>query len=459
MVMKLFLYNTLTRKKEGFHPIDKVGNEVRMYTCGPTVYWNAHIGNMRSYIFPDVLKRVLLYSGLKVNQVINVTDVGHLTSDADSGDDKVEVAARREGKFVSEITKHYFSSFKRDFEALGLLPPSKWAWATDHIQEQIDLVKSLEEKGFTYKTDDGVYFDTEKFGGYGRLSNKNVESLEAGKRVSMGGKKNKADFALWKFSSEGESRQQEWDSPWGKGFPGWHIECSAMAIKHLGEHFDIHTGGEDHMHIHHENEIAQSEAFTGSSPWVNFWMHGAFLISHKGKVSKSTGGLKTVSELEADGISPLAYKYFCYTAHYRKPLTWSGDAIASAVTSYRRLREHTSSLVDDGLLNDGYLERFGERIADDLDMPGALAVLWELVRDKGAKGKFGTIKKMDEVFALGLLVREEVEVPELVLSLAHDREVARKGGDWEKSDVLREKIRDEGFLIRDEKDGFFLEKA
>jgi len=451
----LKLYNTLTRKKEEFKPIKK--GKVGLYTCGPTVYWYGHVGNMRSYVFADVLKRVLKYNGLDVNQIINVTDVGHLTSDADEGEDKIEKAAAKEGRTAGEISQFYFDAFQKDFAKLNLTEPAKWTWASEHVQEQIDMVKVLEEKGYTYETSDGIYYDTSKFADYGKLSRKKIEGLEAGKRIDMGEKKNKTDFALWKFSEEPGKRQQEWDSPWGVGFPGWAIECSAMSSKYLGDHFDIHTGGEDHIPIHHENEIAQSEAAFGKSPWVNVWMHGAFLILKGGKMSKSTGKIKTVSQLEEDGIDPLAYKYFTYSASYRKPLTWNEDAIGSAVNGYKRLKNIISKIEDDGKKENKYLKEFETRINDDLNMPGAVAVLWNMVRDEKVIGKIATIKRMDEVFGLKLLEKVDVDVPAEITTLSAGRLVARKNKDWKKADRLRDELKSKGWVIKDVKGGYELE--
>lgn len=452
----LKVYNTLTRKKENFKPLKD--NKVGIYSCGPTVYWFAHVGNLRSYVFADVLKRVLKFNGYDVKHVINVTDVGHLTSDSDSGEDKLEVSAKKEGKSAKEISHFYFNAFRKDFLKLNLIEPFKWAWASEHIKEQIEMIKVLEKRGFTYRTDDGIYFDTTKFADYGKLSNKKIEGLEEGKRTAVRDKKNKTDFAVWKFSGD-EKRLQEWDSPWGVGFPGWHIECSAMASKYLGEQFDIHTGGEDNMPIHHENEIAQSECAFGKKPWVKTWMHGAFLNIKGGKkMSKSAGKIKTVSELEKGGVDALAYKYFTYSAKYRKPLTWSDEGVSSAVASFSKLKNIVGGLEDDSEINEKYLGKFKERIDDDLDMPGAIAVLWELVRDSDAKGKVGTIAKMDEVFGLGLLDNDEIEVPVDVQAVVDEREKVRKAKDWEKSDLLRDRLRDMGWVIKDGKDGCEVEK-
>ena len=452
----LKLYNTLTRKKEEFVALG--GKQVGLYSCGPTVYWYQHVGNMRSYIFADVLKRVLMYNGFDVKHVINVTDVGHLTSDADEGEDKMEKAAAKEGKSAKEISHFYFDAFRDDFHKLNLIEPFKWTWATEHIKEQISMIESLEKKGFTYKTSDGVYFDTSKVSDYGKLARLKVEGLEAGKRIGMGEKKNKTDFALWKFSGEPGKRQQEWESPWGLGFPGWHIECSAMASKYLGKQFDIHTGGEDNMPVHHVNEIAQSECAFGVKPWVKYWMHGAFLNLAGGKMSKSSGKIKTIGELEKDGIPALAYRYFVYSASYRKPLAWGEEAIRNAAVSYKRLRNVIAGIENKSGMNKKYLKEFEARINDDLDMPGAIAVLWRLVRDNKAEGKIGTIKKMDKVFGLRLLDVESVDVPGDVQRLVKERDFARAKKDWRKADSLRDKIKKMGWVVMDAEGGFRIEK-
>jgi|TARA_B100002003_G_scaffold250271_1_gene289075 cysteinyl-tRNA synthetase len=449
------IYNTLTRKKEYFKPLN--GKEVGIYTCGPTVYWFAHVGNFRTYLMADLMKRVLMYNGLKVKHIMNITDVGHLTSDADSGEDKIEIAALKEGKGAEEVSKFYFDAFRKDFSKINLIEPWKWTKATDNIKEQIDLIKIIEKKGYTYKTGDGIYFDTSKDKDYGKLSKKNIEGLEEGKRIEMKEKKNKTDFALWKFSGD-KKRLQEWESPWGIGFPGWHIECSAMSIKYLGKHFDIHTGGQDNMPIHHENEIAQSEAAYNEKPWVNFWMHGAQLLTGGGKMAKSSGTIKTISQLEKEGINPLAYRYFTYSAHYRKPLTWSSDAINTAANSFKRLKNIILKIENKRGLNKKYLEEFEGKINDDLDMPGALAVLWKLIRDTKADGKIETIRKMDQVFGLDLLDSPVIKVPKDIKDLADKREKARMKKDWKESDNLRESLKKKGWVVVDGEAGYSLEK-
>ena len=453
MILKLF--NTLGRKKQTFKPI---GKEVGIYSCGPTVYWYQHIGNLRSYIFADILKRVLLYNGFKVKHVINITDVGHLTGDRDEGEDKIEKAAMKEGKTASEIANYYLRIFKEDFKKLNITEPDVWCKATEHIKEQIELIKKLEKKGYTYKTSDGIYFDTSKVKDYGKLALLKKEGLEAGKRVSVGEKKNKTDFALWKFSEEPGKRQQEWNSPWGIGFPGWHIECSAMSSKYLGEQFDIHMGGEDHIPIHHTNEIAQSECAFGKKPWVNFWMHGAFLTSKGEKVSKSKGGLFTISELEEKGYSPLDYRYFCLTAHYRKQLNFSLENLDSAKISLERMKRIILEIKDDGKKNEEYLKKFENAINDDLDVPKALAVLWNLVRDSKASGKIGAVREMDKVLGLDLLKRKKIEIPPEIVKLAKEREIARAEKNWKKADLLREEIKKKRYRVDDSEEGCSVSK-
>ena len=456
--MTLKLYNTMSRKKEVFKPIDE--KKVGLYTCGPTVYWFAHVGNFRAYIFADTLKRVLEYNGYKANHIINVTDVGHLTSDADEGEDKLEKAASKEGKTAEEISHFYFDAFHKDFEKLGLEEPNTWSWATKHIQEQIEMVKILEEKGYTYRTSDGIYFDSSKFEDYGKLSKKNIEELKGGSRIKLGEKKNKTDFALWKFSEEPGKRQQEWDSPWGLGFPGWHIECSAMSSKYLGKQFDIHTGGEDHIPVHHENEIAQSECAFGVHPWVNYWMHNAFLQVPGGKMSKSSGKIQTISQLEQQGFSALDYKYFIYSAHYRKPLTWTMEGLESAKKGLNKLKKQISEIKDDKKENKSVLEEFEKAINDDLNIPQALAVLHKFVSDEKAEGKYQTIKKMDKVFGLDLFdyKEEKVEFPSEIKELAEKRLKARENKNWAESDKLRDEIAEKGYEILDTKEGYQINK-
>jgi len=428
-----------------------------MYSCGPTVYWYQHIGNLRTYIFSDILKRVLVYDNFKVKHVMNVTDVGHLTSDADTGEDKIEKAAKKEGKSAEEIADYYLKIFKIDFKKLNISEPNIWSRATEHIPEMLKLIKKLKEKGFAYETDDGIYFDTSKFGSYGKLARLKKEGLEAGKRIDMRNKKNKTDFALWKFSEQPGIRQQEWEAFGKMGFPGWHIECSAMSMKYLGEHFDIHTGGIDHIPVHHTNEIAQSEAATGKK-FVNYWIHGAFLTFKGEKVSKSKGGLYTISELQELGFKPLDYRYLCLTASYRSPLDFTIENLKNAQNSYERLKNIISEIKQDGKENKVYLSEFQKAIDDDLNMPKALQVLWKLVRDEKAVGKIKTIGKMDEVFGLDLLKKEIEKVPSEIKRIADEREKARKEKNWGKSDELRDKLNNLGWEIADSNEGYKLKK-
>jgi len=443
------IYNTLTKRKEKFVPINSDGKTVGMYVCGPTVYWYQHIGNLRSYIFADVLKRTLEYFDYNVQHVMNVTDVGHLTSDADVGEDKIEKAAEKENKTAQEIANYYLKIFKDDSKKLNIIEPNIWCRATEHIKEQIELIKSIEEKGFTYKTSDGIYFDTSKLSDYGKLTGQKLEDLQAGKRVEMKEKKNLTDFALWKFSEKPDVRQQEWNSPWGIGFPGWHVECSAMSMKYLGEQFDIHTGGIDHIPVHHTNEIAQSEASTGKIP-AKYWMHGEFLIFKGKKVSKSEGGLYTISELEKKNFNPLSFRYLVLSAHYRSPLNFSLENLGNAQNSYNRLKNIIPDLEDDGKINKQYLKEFENAIADDLDMPKAIAVLWKLLRDENADRKLKTIEKMDQVFGLDLLKKDEIKIPEDVQKLINQRQKAREEKNWKEADKLREEIEGLGFVVKDD---------
>ncbi|MBS3072749.1 cysteine--tRNA ligase [Candidatus Pacearchaeota archaeon] len=449
------LYNTLTRKKQKFTAIKK--SHASIYSCGPTVYWYQHIGNLRSYIFSDILKRTLLFNGYNIKHIINITDVGHLTSDADTGEDKMEAAAKKEHKTAHQIAEHYFSVFENDLKKLNIILPDIWPKASEHIKEQIKLIKILENKGYTYKTNDGIYFDTSKFKNYGKLARLNIKGLQAGKRVSFGDKKNKTDFALWKFSENPGLRQQEWDSPWGIGYPGWHIECSAMSMKYLGNRFDIHTGGEDHISVHHTNEIAQSECATGKA-FVNYWIHGAFLTFKGEKVSKSKGGLYTLSELEKLGFNALDYRYFCLSASYRKQLDFTIEKLKSAKNSYERLKNISQTLEDDGSENKKYLNDFTNAINDDLNTVKALQILWNLLRDKKANGKWQSVKKMDEVLALNLLIKDHIKIPDEINKLADKREQARKNKDWKMADQLRDKINQAGFQINDTDKGPVLKK-
>ncbi len=451
----LKLYNTLKRKKEEFKPLSK--NKVGLYSCGPTVYSFQHIGNLRSYLAWDILKRVLKYNGYLVKHVMNVTDVGHLTSDSDTGEDKIERAAQKEKKKASEIANYYLEIFRGDLEKLNISEPNIWCKATEHIKEQIELIENLEKKGYTYKTEDGIYFDTSKLKDYGKLAKLKKEKLKAGKRIDLKDKKNPTDFALWKFSEKPGNRQQEWHSPWGIGYPGWHLECSAMATKYLGEQFDIHTGGQDHIAVHHTNEIAQSETAFEKKPWVKYWLHSAWLLFKGEKVSKSKGGLYTISELEKKGFNTLEFRYLCLTTHYRKPLNFSIEKLKTAQKSYERLKNIISNISDKGI-NKKYLQEFKSAMNDDLNTPKALQILWKLLKDKKANGKIETIKEMDLIFGLDLLKEEKEKIPPNVIKLISERNVARKKKNWEEADRIRAKIKKLGYSVNDSEKGSIAKK-
>jgi cysteinyl-tRNA synthetase len=455
-------FNTLTRKKEIFRPLkDK---KVGLYTCGPTVYWFAHIGNLRTYIFEDILKRVLEYNGYKVKHVMNITDVGHLTSDADTGEDKIELGAKREKKTAWEIAEFYTKSFKNDLKLLNIKEPDVWIKATETIDDQINLIKILEKKGFTYKISDGIYFDTSKLKNYGRLWPKKME-LKAGARIEMvPGKKNPTDFALWKFTPPGVKRQMEWDSPWGRGFPGWHTECVVMSIKELGIPFDIHCGGVDHILIHHTNEIAQAEAAFGKI-LANFWLHGEFLILGKEKMAKSKGKIFTLSELIEKGFNPLAYRYFCLGTHYRKKLQFSWQALKASQNALNNLYQRILEIKEKKVLHfsrsrkvedrDFYREKFLELINDDLNMPKALALTWKLIDDKknSVEEKYSLLIDFDKVFGLDLAKVKKPKIPEKIKKLVKIREEYRKKGDFKSADEIRKKIKEMGYWVEDTKEG------
>lgn len=448
--MGLILYNTLSRTKEQFTPPrpDVVG----LYTCGPTVYAAPHLGNLRTYLFEDVLKRVLLSNGYHPKHVMNITDVGHLTSDADEGEDKMEKGARREGKTVWEIAEYYTAMFRANLKALNILEPDVWCKATDHIGEQVALIQQLEDKGFTYQTSDGIYFDTAKLKDYGKLARLDAKGLREGARVEANPeKKNATDFALWKFSSpaSGQKRQMEWSSPWGIGFPGWHIECSAMAIKYLGETFDIHCGGIDHIPVHHTNEIAQSEAATGKR-FVRYWLHGEFLVTDEKRMGKSEGNLLTLDWLESQGLSPLAYRYFCLGTHYRKPLNFSLEAVRGAAKALATLQDKVATMGQASIGCAEYEQRFRDAVDDDLNAPQALGIVWELMKsDYPDHAKKQSLLKFDEVLGLGLKDVPPLTIPEDILNLAADRESARAAKDWVRADALRKEIAQLGYAIDD----------
>ena len=448
------LYDTYTRSLREFTPLNPP--EVGLYTCGPTVYDFAHIGNLRTYLFEDLLRRTLEFNGLQVKHVMNITDVGHLVSDADTGEDKMEKGSRRTGKTAWELAEIYTQEFKKDLDRLNILEPVIWCRATDHIAEQIDLIRCIEEKGFTYRTTDGIYFDTSRLPDYGRLGRLDIEGLQAGARIEMGEKRSPTDFALWKFSPTDQQRQMEWDSPWGVGFPGWHIECSAMSAKYLGSFFDIHCGGEDHISVHHTNEIAQTEACYGTR-LANFWLHGYFLqIGEEQKMSKSGGGFLRVQTLLDKGYDPLAYRLFSLNAHYRAKLNFTWEGLDGAAKALERLRAAAFAWGAPGEINAEFNERFAEPVNDDLNMPRAMAVVWELVKsDLPEPVKKATLLEFDRVLGLRLAEwqPEEAPVPAEVLALVEQRQQARQEKRWQDADALRAQIDAAGYLLEDTPQG------
>ena len=443
--MALKVYNTLTRKKQEFKPIKE--GYVGMYSCGPTVYNYAHIGNLRTYIFNDFLKKSLEFLGYKVNHVMNITDV----------DDKTIKGSQKEKVSLEEFTKKYERIFFNDLNALNIKKPNHIIHATESITDMVNLIKKLIKKGYAYKAEDGIYFSIDKFKNYGKLANlkKNNSSKERIKNDEYD-KENMRDFALWKFYTK-EDGNVCWDTEIGKGRPGWHIECSAMSMKILGESFDIHTGAVDLIFPHHTNEIAQSEAATGKL-FVKYWLHGGFLTMKEGKMSKSLGNVVYLADIEKKGFSPLDYRYMCLTAHYRSPLIFTIENLESARNSYQRLKNIISEIRDDKKTNKNSLEEFKKAIEDDLNIPKALQVLWSLVRDEKAQGKYQTIKKMDEVLGLKLLEKETIIVPAEVLELVEEREKARKEKNWKKADELRKKVNELGYQINDTENGAEVKK-
>jgi len=453
-MVPIHIFDTYARETREFQPLEP--GKVGLYTCGPTVYNFAHLGNMRTYIFEDLLKRMFIFNGYQVNHVMNITDVGHLTSDADTGEDKMEKGSQRTGMSAWEIAEYYTAEFRKDMERLSILEPTVWCRATDHIQEQIDFISCIEEKGFTYRTSDGIYFDTNKLPSYGYLGRLDIEGLQAGMRIDMGEKHNPTDFALWKFSPADQKRQMEWPSPWGVGFPGWHIECSAMSAKYLGNYFDIHCGGEDHITVHHTNEIAQTEACFGTR-LANYWMHAYFLqLDDSVKMSKSSGDFLRVETLVEKGTDPLAYRFFCLSASYRQKLNFSWDGLDAAAKSLDRLRTISFELGQPGTVDADFLKRFSEIINDDLNMPRAVALTWELVRSElPAEVRKATLLKFDEVLGLDLAnwkPRDE-ETPAEILALVEQRQQARAEKRWKDADALRDHITAAGWELMDTPEG------
>ena len=451
------VYNTLTRQKEDFKPIS--GNEVRIYSCGPTVYKDAHIGNLRAYVFMDLLRRVLEYNGYSLNHAMNITDVGHLVSDEDEGEDKMAKSAREEKKTPWEIAEYYTNIFMNDIKALNIEVPEVVPKATDHIQEMLEFVEGLVEMGYGYETSDGIYFDIQKFDEYGKLSRLNLEEQIAGARVEVNEeKRHPADFALWKKAPKEHIMQ--WPSRWGMGYPGWHIECSAMGRKYLGDTFDIHTGGVDHIPVHHENEIAQSEALLGK-PAVNYWMHCEFMMVNNGKMSKSLGNTYTIKDLKEKGFDPLALRYMCLNAHYRNKLNFTWEGMESSQVAYDRFVDGAlahkggTDEVDNGVV-EGFKNEFEDAINDDLNIPKALGIAWNVVRYPQKSQKlFELLEKMNTVFGFSL-EKKEVKEPEVspeIMALVEERQTARKEKNWKRADEIRDALKEKGVVVEDTAQG------
>ena len=454
------IYNTLTRSVEDFKPNEE--GKVKFYTCGPTVYHYAHIGNIRNYIGHDILDKTLRYIGYDVTRAMNITDVGHLTSDSDSGEDKMAVAAKREHKKAMEIASFYTDAFFKDFEAVNCKKPEIISPATDNIEMYIKMIEKLLDEGYAYQSGGNVYFDISKLDDYYVLTNHKVDDMVVGAREGVeedSAKRNQADFALWFTTSKFENHELTWDSPWGVGYPGWHIECSGISIKYLGEHLDIHGGGVDNIFPHHTNEIAQSEAYLGHK-WCNYWFHNEHLLTDEGKMSKSKGDILTVSKLIEQGYDPLAYRLMVLSSHYRKQLLFTYDSLNQNETLLKKLRNKVSSIKEEGELVqddfDKYNNKFKEELENDLNTANALTVLFELLKDDNVNGKtkLELIKSFDKVFSLDLIQKEEVsENDEEIIKLIEKRKEAKKNKDFELADSIRADLLSKGIELIDTREG------
>ena len=461
------LYNTMSRSIEEFVPINK--GKVSMYCCGPTVYNYAHIGNLRTYIFEDLLRRTLRRSGYDVKHVMNITDVGHLTGDGDDGEDKMEKSARETGRTVWDIAEFYMKAFFRDEEALNIERPDIICRATEHIDDMINLIKRLEKGGHTYISGGNVYFSIDSISDYGKLARLNLDDLKSGARIEVdSNKKNPKDFVLWFTNSKFKDQAMMWDSPWGRGYPGWHIECSAMSMKYLGEHFDIHCGGIDAIPVHHTNEIAQSEAATGKT-WVNYWCHGEFLLMGNAKMSKSSGSFVTLPVLEGEGYDALDYRYFCLTGHYRSQLRFSYEALDAARSARKGIMERIADAKSEGPAATDpsekareYMAAFDEAMENDLNAPKALSILWQMLKDNGlsSSDKLAAAYHMDGILGLGLDKAEKKEetLDAELQALLDERTAAKKAKDYKKADEIRDKLLSMGYAVKDTPAGPVLQK-
>ena len=458
--MSLKIYNTLTRKKEEFKPIDK--DEVKIYSCGPTVYYFAHIGNLRAYLFMDNLRRALKYNGYKLKHAMNITDVGHLVSDADEGEDKMLKASRRENKDPFEIADFYTKAFLEDMKKLNVDMPEIICRATEHIKIMEDYVKQIIKNGYAYETENTIYFDTSKLDKYGVLSNRNIDEQKAGARVELDSeKRNPSDFALWIKAPK--NHLMKWDTFWGECYPGWHLECSAMSEKYLGEVFDIHTGGMDHIPVHHENEIAQGKGYCGKIP-AHYWMHVDFLQVNGGKMSKSLNNLYTLKDLEEKGYLPEVYRMFNFSSHYKKPINFTFEAMDSAKIALSRLREgykrhlEGKDEIEESIIKE-FENRFLEAINDDLNMPQAMSVVWDLVKyEKKSPLLAKTLLKFDNVLGLNIDKEEKIDLPEEIMQIVEERKKARENKDWNKSDELRDKLVNLGYTVKDTPNGMIVSR-
>lgn len=463
--MGLRLYNTLTRKKQEFNPLHP--GHVKMYSCGPTVYNYAHLGNLRTYIFNDILRRVLLYNAFKLEHAMNITDVGHLTSDADEGEDKMLLGAKREKKTIREIADFYTEAFFNDADRLNIQRPDIICKATDHIQDMIKMNERIEMNGFAYLAGGNLYFDTSKFKDYSKLGKLKLEALKEGARVKADpNKKNPSDFVLWFTKSKFQDQEMKWDSPWGTGYPGWHIECAAMSTEYLGEQFDIHTGGIDHIPVHHTNEIAQAEAATGKKPWVQFWLHGEFLVMDKEKMAKSKDKFLTLQLLIDKGYDPLDYRYLCLNAHYRSKINFSFQAMDSAQSSLTSLKQKVIEIKQNPGSNEvknDYKQQFSDAINNDLDMPKAMSVMWAVIRDAklGNTEKYDLLLDFDGVLGFGFKDFEEevVDISDEIKQMIEEREQARKKKDWKAADKIRSELEEKGYILEDAPEGPKVKKS
>jgi cysteinyl-tRNA synthetase len=461
------LYNTLNRGVNEFIPRD--GNNVNMYTCGPTVYHYAHIGNLRTYIFEDILEKSLKYLGYNVKRVMNITDVGHLTSDSDSGEDKMLKGAKRENKTVLEIADMYTKAFKSDCDKLNIRWPDIVSKATDNIDMYIKIITKLLDDGYAYVSCGNVYFDTSKLDDYYKLTNHKIDEMVVGVREGVeedSNKRNQADFVLWFTKSKFQDQELKWDSPWGVGYPGWHIECSGIAIKYLGEYLDIHCGGVDNIFPHHTNEIAQSEAYLGHE-WCNFWVHGEHLNDKSGKMSKSKGDFLTVSLLEEKGYDPLCYRYLCLNSYYHNILTFSYDILDGAFNEYKKLKSRVLSIVDGGVYEDDkfnlYNDRFKEALSNDLNTSTCITILYDLLKDSDISGrtKLELIKSFDSVLSLDLLKDEVIdidsELKDYIEDMINKRNEYKKNKEYDKADMIRDELLNRGVVIKDTREGTIFE--